>query len=433
VSGSPRLERSLDDWLEFISNQHPVTIELTLDRVAEVWRVLCPAGPDGSPGFPVITVGGTNGKGSTCAMLEAILDRAGYRVGCYTSPHLLRYNERVRIARHDAPDADLCRAFDAVESARGGIGLTYFEFGTLAALWLMIESRVDVAVLEVGLGGRLDAVNIIDADVSVVTSVGLDHMEYLGDTRDSIGREKAHIFRPGRTAVCADADPPATVLEHAATIDAPLLLIGRDFDYEVEAQQWRYRGPRAMRHGLPPPALRGIAQLANASAAITALDLLHERLPVSAGALRSGLVHVENPGRFQVLPGRPTVVLDVAHNPHAAEVLVHNLAQMTGHARTLAVFSMLADKDVAGVVRILRGHIDHWYVAPLPGPRGSAVEPLLRTLHEAGVSAPVEVCADIENACASANQAAGGGDRIVVFGSFLTVAAAMTALRPSGK
>jgi dihydrofolate synthase/folylpolyglutamate synthase len=421
---------TLSDWLEYIERQHPATIAMGLDRVAAVRDAL-----GLRPDFPLITVGGTNGKGSTCRILESILRQAGYRAGTYTSPHLLRYNERVRVGGREAADDELARAFAAVESARAGLGLplTYFEFGTLAALWLFVEARVDAAVLEIGLGGRLDAVNAFDPDVSVLVSVGLDHMEYLGDTRDSIGREKAHIFRPGRTAVCADADPPATVLEHAATIDAPLLLIGRDFDYEVEAQQWRYRGPRAMRHGLPPPALRGIAQLANASAAITALDLLHERLPVSAGALRSGLVHVENPGRFQVLPGRPTVVLDVAHNPHAAEVLVHNLAQMTGHARTLAVFSMLADKDVAGVVRILRGHIDHWYVAPLPGPRGSAVEPLLRTLHEAGVSAPVEVCADIENACASANQAAGGGDRIVVFGSFLTVAAAMTALRPSGK
>lgn len=421
---------TLSDWLEYIERQHPATIAMGLDRVAAVRDAL-----GLRPDFPLITVGGTNGKGSTCRILESILRQAGYRAGTYTSPHLLRYNERVRVGGREAADDELARAFAAVESARAGLGLplTYFEFGTLAALWLFVEARVDAAVLEIGLGGRLDAVNAFDPDVSVLVSVGLDHMEYLGDTRDSIGREKAHIFRPGRTAVCADADPPATVLEHAATIDAPLLLIGRDFDYEVEAQQWRYRGPRATRHGLPPPALRGIAQLANASAAITALDLLHERLPVSAGALRSGLVHVENPGRFQVLPGRPTVVLDVAHNPHAAEVLVHNLAQMTGHARTLAVFSMLADKDVAGVVRILRGHIDHWYVAPLPGPRGSAVEPLLRTLHEAGVSAPVEVCADIENACASANQAAGGGDRIVVFGSFLTVAAAMTALRPSGK
>jgi dihydrofolate synthase/folylpolyglutamate synthase len=420
---------TLPDWLAYIERQHPAAIAMGLERVAAVRDAL-----GLKPAFPLITVGGTNGKGSTCRILDAILLQAGYRVGTYTSPHLLRYNERVRIGGAEAGDDELCRAFAAVETARAGLGLplTYFEFGTLAALWLFVERRVDAAVLEIGLGGRLDAVNAFDPDVAVLVSVGMDHMEYLGDTREKIGWEKAHIFRPGHAAVCADADPPATVLEHAAAIGAPLLLIGRDFGYEAAAQQWRYRGPRATRHGLPLPALRGTAQLANASAAITALDLLHERLPVSAGALRAGLVHVENPGRFQVLPGRPAVVLDVAHNPAAAEVLARNLVQMTGHARTLAVFSMLADKDIAGVARCLRGHVDHWFVAPLPGPRGSATQPLLQALREAGVTAPVEACADIENACRRASRAAGGGDRILAFGSFLTVAAAMTFLRHRG-
>jgi dihydrofolate synthase/folylpolyglutamate synthase len=420
---------TLNDWLEYIERQHPASIAMGLDRVAAVRDAL-----GLQPSFPLITVGGTNGKGSTCRILDAILRQAGYRVGTYTSPHLLRYNERVLVGGREAADEDLARAFAAVEAARARLGLplTYFEFGTLAALWLFVEMRVDAAVLEIGLGGRLDAVNVFDPDVSVLVSVGMDHMEYLGDTRDKIGWEKAHIFRPGRTAICADADPPATVIEHAAAIGAPLLLIGRDFGYEAGAQQWRYHGPRGIRHGLPPPALRGSVQLVNASAAIAALDLLHERLPVSAGAIRSGLVHVENPGRFQVLPGRPAVVLDVAHNPHAAEALALNLVQMTGYARTLAVFSMLADKDAAGVARILRGHVDHWYVAPLPGPRGGTVEPLLRALREAGVTAPVEACTDIENACLLARRAAGGGDRILAIGSFLTVAAALTALRHRG-
>jgi len=423
------LPETLKDWLEYIERQHPAAIAMGLDRVAAVRDALAL-----KPVFPLITVGGTNGKGSTCRLLDAMLMQAGYRVGTYTSPHLLRYNERVRIGGQDAADADLVRAFAAVEAARVRLGLplTYFEFGTLAALWLFVEAGVDAAVLEIGLGGRLDAVNAFDPDVSVLVSIGMDHMEYLGDTRDKIGWEKAHIFRPGRTAICADAQPPATVIEHAAAIGAPLLLIGRDFGYEAETQQWRYRGPRGVRHGLPPPALRGPAQLANACAAITALDLLRERLPVSAGAIRAGLVHVENPGRFQVLPGRPAVVLDVAHNPHAAESLALNLVQMTGYQRTLAVFSMLADKDVAGVARCLRGHIDHWYVAPLPGPRGSAAEPLLEALRQAGITAPVEICPDIENACQRASRAAGGGDRILAFGSFLTVAAAMTALRHRG-
>jgi dihydrofolate synthase/folylpolyglutamate synthase len=451
VSGSPRLERSLDDWLEFISNQHPVTIELTLDRVAEVWRVLCPAGPDGSPGFPVITVGGTNGKGSTCAMLEAILDRAGYRVGCYTSPHLLRYNERVRIARHDAPDADLCRAFDAVESARGGIGLTYFEFGTLAALWLMIESRVDVAVLEVGLGGRLDAVNIIDADVSVVTSIGLDHMEYLGDTREKIGFEKAGIYRTGRPAICADPDAPAALVAHAGAIGARLLRSGVDYDFtEQDGGQWRYRrfaSPPAgavfeaqadassppvpaasarpvlrARYGLPFPALRGAYQLSNASAAITALDEIADRLPVSAEAVRTGLLTAEIAGRFQVLPGRPTVVLDVAHNPHAAAVLDASLARLQGTGRTFAVFSMLADKDIEGVVRAVKGRIDEWFIAPVDAARAADLGVLRNALTRAAALDPTTECTSVAQAWQRAQERAGESDRIVVFGSFHTVA-----------
>lgn len=429
VSISPSAPLTLPDWLAWIERQHPASIAMGLDRVIAVRDAL-----GLKPAFPLITVGGTNGKGSTCRILDAILQQAGYRVGTYTSPHLLDYNERVRIGGRDASDADLVRAFAAVEAARAALNLplTYFEFGTLAALWLFAESRVDAAVLEIGLGGRLDAVNAFDADVAVLVSVGIDHQEYLGDTREKIGWEKAHIFRPGRPAVCADADPPRTVIEHAATIGAPLLLIGRDFSCSMEPQQWRYQGPRGTRHGLPPPALRGAAQLVNASAAITALELMHERLPVSAGAIRAGLVHVENPGRFQVLPGRPAIVLDVAHNPHAAEALALNLVQMTGYPRTLAVFSMLSDKDVAGVARCLRGHVDHWFVAPLPGPRGSDVAPLLQALRDAGVTAPVEACASIENACQQATRSAGGGDRILAFGSFLTVAAAMTFLRHRG-
>ncbi|MBY0439168.1 MAG: bifunctional tetrahydrofolate synthase/dihydrofolate synthase [Burkholderiales bacterium] len=443
------VQRSLDDWLGYISNQHPVTIELALDRVAEVWRRLCPSGPGGSPGFPVITVGGTNGKGSTCAMLEAILDRAGYRVGCYTSPHLLRYNERVRIARHDATDADLCRAFEAVEIARGSIGLTYFEFGTLAALWLMIDSRIDVAVLEVGLGGRLDAVNIIDADVSVVTSVGLDHMEYLGDTREKIGFEKAGIFRAGRAAVCADADAPAALVAHAASIGARLLRAGIDYDFtEQDGGQWRYRrfggtaadsstgspvvppagddaGARPVRrarYGLPFPALRGAYQLSNASAAITALDEIADRLPVSAEAVRTGLLTAEIAGRFQVLPGRPTVVLDVAHNPHAAAVLDASLARLQGTGRTFAVFSMLADKDIEGVVRAVKGRIDEWFIAPVDAARAADLSMLRSALTRAAALDPTTECGSVGEAWQRAQERAGESDRIVVFGSFYTVA-----------
>lgn len=421
------LPATLAGWLEYIERQHPQSIALGLDRVNAVRDEL-----ELKPVFPLITVGGTNGKGSACMMLDAMLGCAGYRVGTYTSPHLLHYNERVRIHGREAGDADLVRAFAAVETARAasGVALTYFEFGTLAALWLFCESRVDVAILEVGLGGRLDAVNVFDADVALLMSVGLDHMDYLGDTREAIGLEKAHIFRSGRPAICADAEPPATVIDHAARIGAGLLLIGRDFSYQAQAQpqQWSYRGPGGDRHGLPLPALRGSFQLANASACIAALDALRGRVPVTAGNIRDGLVRVENPGRFQALPGRPVMILDVAHNPHAAAALAANLVQMTGYHNTLAVFSMLKDKDVVGVVRALRGHVDHWLVAPLEGARALPVAELEQCLREAGVIAPITVCANIAEACDRAYQMAGDGDRILAFGSFLTVAAAMTAV-----
>jgi len=417
---------TLSGWLDYIERQHPQTIAMGLERVNAVRNAL-----GLKPAFPVITVGGTNGKGSACRFLESILKHAGYRAGVYTSPHLLRYNERVRIGGRDADDAELVRAFAAVEQARvaAGVPLTYFEFGTLAAVWLFIERKVDVAVLEVGLGGRLDAVNAFDADAALLMSVGIDHVEYLGGTREAIGFEKAHIFRAGRPAICADADPPLSVTAYAASIGAGLLLIGRDFSYDAQPQQWRYRGPGGNRHGLPPPALRGTFQLANASACIAALDALRDRLPVSAGDIRAGLTAVENPGRFQVLPGRPAVILDVAHNPHAAAALALNLVQMTGYRQTLAVFSMLKDKDAAGVVRALRGHVDHWLVAPLDGPRAMSAAALEQCLLDAGVSAGITMCTNIQEACDRAYRKAGDGDRILAFGSFLTVAAAMTAFR----
>ena len=420
------LPATLSGWLEYIERQHSQSIALGLDRVNVVRDALAL-----KPAFPLIAVGGTNGKGSACMMLDAVLGCAGYRVGTYTSPHLLRYNERVRIHGREAGDADLVRAFAAVEKARvaSGVPLTYFEFGTLAAVWLFCESKVDAAILEVGLGGRLDAVNAFDADVALLMSVGLDHMDYLGDTREAIGFEKAHIFRAGQPAICADAEPPATVTGYAARIGAQLLLIGRDFSYQAQPQQWSYRGPGGDRHGLPLPALRGTFQLANASACIAALDALRGRLPVTAGNIRDGLVRVEIPGRFQALPGRPTMILDVAHNPHAAAALVANLAQMTGYRNTLAVFSMLKDKDVSGVARLLRGHVDHWLVAPLEGARGLSAVALEQYLREAGVTTGITACANIAEACERAYQMAGDGDRILAFGSFLTVAAAMTAVR----
>jgi dihydrofolate synthase/folylpolyglutamate synthase len=308
--------------------------------------------------------------------------------------------------------------------------LTYFEFGTLAALWLFARANPDVLVLEVGLGGRLDAVNIVDPDVAVVTSVDLDHMDYLGPTREDIGREKAGIFRAGRPALCADVDPPASLVAHAQAIGAELLLLGRDYGFVTEDRQWRYWGPGGQRFGLPAPALRGAYQLANAATAFAALDFLHARLPVEIGARRQGLVGVELPGRFQVLPGRPATVLDVAHNPHAARAFAAALGAMGFFPETHAVFGMLADKDVGGVVDAVRGRVDRWYVGPLPGPRGASADGLANVLRQHGVAdESIRCCDDIGAALAVARGAAGEADRIVVFGSFLTVAAAMVAPR----
>ncbi len=431
--------RTLAQWLAFIETLHPKPIAMGLDRIASVAarmqvRIDC----------PVITVAGTNGKGSTCAIVEAIYRHAGYRTGLYTSPHLLRFNERVRIDGVDASDAALAGAFAAVEAARSPhprepsaheareepTPLTYFEFSTLAALHLFAQTHLDVLILEVGLGGRLDAVNIVDPDVAIVTTVDIDHVDWLGSTRDAIGREKAGIFRSGKPALCGDPDPPPTLVEHANAIGALLWRIGVDYRYEAERMQWRYEGPGGARYGLPLPALRGAYQLRNAATALAAIDALHSRLPVAAGAVRDGLVNVELPGRLQVLPGRPSIVLDVAHNAQAARVLADALSSMGYFPRTLAVFGMLADKDIEAVVRALAPRIDRWYVAPLPGPRGAPAARLESALAAAGVDAQaIRAFAHIADAFAAARNDAHDTDRIAAFGSFLTVAAALVVAR----
>jgi dihydrofolate synthase/folylpolyglutamate synthase len=410
---------SLAGWLEHIERQHPQAIALGLERVQAVRRAL-----GLEPGFPVITVGGTNGKGSVCAMLEAILHHAGYRAGCYTSPHLLRYNERVRIARAEAGDEALARGFAAVERARGGVALTYFEFGTLAAAWLFAEQGVDAAVLEVGLGGRLDAVNAFDADCAVVTSVDIDHVDFLGGDREAIGREKAGIFRRGRPAICADPAPPDSLARHAQEIGAQLLRIGADFGVRPQGRQWQYWGPRGTRNTLPHPALRGVCQLGNAAAALAALDCLRERLPVTMNDIRAGLLQADNPGRFQVLPGRPAVILDVAHNPQAARALAASLDAMGGGGKTLAVFAMLKDKDIPGVIAALKARVAHWFIAGLGGPRGASADDLGAALASVAIDA-FTPCDTVASAYAQACGKAEENDRIVVFGSFYTVAAVM--------
>ncbi len=413
---------SLGQWLEHIERLHPKTIALGLERVGRVKERLAL-----EPCFPLIVVGGTNGKGSTCAILESILHLAGYRVGCYTSPHFFRYNERVRVGRVELPDAALVRAFGEVERMRDDVELTYFEYGTLAALWLFAEQRVDVAVLEVGLGGRLDAVNAFDADCAVVTAVDIDHVEYLGVDRESIGAEKAGIFRAGRPAVCSDPSPPERLVRYAAEIGAGLLRIGQDFGANVQGKHWQYWGPRGRRSALPHPVLRGACQLDNAAAAITALECLRERLPVTMNDIRQGLLQAELPGRFQVMPGRPPVILDVAHNPHAARALAANLAAMGCTGRTVSVFAMFGDKDVAGVVAALAPQISHWVIAGLAGPRGADAGDLERALGAAGIAASTR-CASVADAYAQACDMATENDRIAVFGSFYTVASVMVVL-----
>src|SRR5882672_3608325 len=419
---------TLDAWLEYIERLHPKTIDLTLERVRAVAARLALR-----PTCPVFIVGGTNGKGSTCALLDAILRAAGYRVGLHTSPHLLRFNERAVIDGAPVDDDALMSHLATVESARGDTTLTYFEFTTLAILRLFQHARLDAAVLEVGLGGRFDAVNMIDADCSIITSIDLDHVEYLGPTRERIGFEKAHIYRANRPAICSDPQPPDSLNQVAAALGADLWLFGRDFRYQsLPAErgllQWRYVGRVQSRAGLPFPALRGANQLLNAAGALAALEALAERLPVSQQAVREGLTRVTLPARFQVLPGRPVVILDVAHNPHAAAVLAQNLDSQGFFPATHAVFGMLRDKDVAGVVERLKNKIDFWHVGPTAGPRGLAEEAAAAIVCagvgkiEEGAAARVTRYPTLAQAYAGARARAGTDDRIVVLGSFLTVA-----------
>ncbi|WP_374353670.1 bifunctional tetrahydrofolate synthase/dihydrofolate synthase [Chitinimonas sp.] len=412
----------LPAWLAHLEQLHPSVIDMGLERVAKVRDAM-----QLQPQFPVVIVGGTNGKGSTCAMLSAAYRAAGFKVGTYTSPHLNRYNERVAIDLLPASDADIVAALRAVEAARGEVTLSYFEFGTLAAMRQFIDAKVDVAVLEVGLGGRLDAVNAFEPDVAAVVSVDLDHQAYLGDTREAIGFEKAGIFRAGRPAFCADPNPPASLVAHAGAIGADLQLIGRDFSFVNETTQWRWRGRHGQKPGLPFPALRGAYQLGNASLVVAIIDALHARLPVGIGDLKRGLLEVELAGRYQVLPGRPSIVLDVAHNPHAATALAHNLDNQGYFAATHAVFGCMADKNIDGVIQCLKSKIDIWHVATLATPRAATGEALAERIAAAG--GRVVVYPDIASAYQAARSAAGENDRIAAFGSFYTVADVL-ALKP---
>ncbi len=410
---------TLADWLRWQETLHPSEIELGLERVADVLARLDLK----TPSFTVVTVAGTNGKGSSVAMLEAILRAAGYRVGCYTSPHLVRYNERIRIDGEAVSDRALCEAFDRVDRARGlGLqktSLTYFEFGTLAAIDLLQRADVQIAVLEVGLGGRLDAVNALDADVALITAIDLDQQDWLGNDRETIAREKAGILRTGRPAVCADPRPPASLLAYADQLGAQLLVAGQDFHWQDRGEEWEWTGAQV--HHLPQPALAGRHQLDNAAGVLAVLQWLATDFPVTSEAIGHGLRSVQLPGRFQLVAGPPLHIFDVAHNPQSARVLADNLARQPCVGNTRAVLAMLADKDMAALADNLRGQVDHWYLAPLDVPRGATVTQLQAALGDV-VSSGFD---SVPAALAAARQASTPEDRIVVLGSFYTVAAAL--------
>ncbi|HYG06858.1 MAG TPA: bifunctional tetrahydrofolate synthase/dihydrofolate synthase [Stenotrophomonas sp.] len=413
---------SLTEWLTYIERQHPQSIAMGLDRVREVATRM----GLGAPARKTIVVGGTNGKGSTVAFIEAIARAAGWKVGAYTSPHLLAYNERVRIDGRDAADADLVAAFAAVESARADTALTYFEYGTLAALWLFGRAGLDLAVLEVGLGGRLDAVNLVDADVAVITTVDIDHTDWLGADREAIGAEKAGIIRGWKPVVLGEIDPPSSVLARAYLLGANAIRYGSDYFCEpIDGERWRWRDV-AVRLELPMPALRAPVQLANAGAAIAALRALRVAVPRTAWA--EGVASAGVPGRLQsVRVGEIEVVLDVGHNPQAARVLAQWLQERPGAGATHAVYAALADKDSHAVVQALEAQIDHWHLAGLGGARGQDAAALRARLADTAAAQGV-LADDVAQALQQALARAQAGDRVLVFGSFHTVAEALQAL-----
>jgi dihydrofolate synthase/folylpolyglutamate synthase len=420
---------ALAQWLAHCDRLHPLSMDLSLERTVEVARRL---------GIrfevPVITVAGTNGKGSTCAMLESIALQAGWRTGLYQKPELVHFEERCRVGGEPVDAAALLPHFEAVEASRGDITLTKFEFTTLAIARLLSQAPLDVVILEVGLGGRYDAVNAFDTDCAVITSVDLDHMEWLGPDRESIGREKAQVMRPGRPAVVSDPVPPASVVEHANAIGTDLWLLGRDYNYAGDRQQWSWSGRGRRINGMAYPALRGANQLLNAAGAIAVFEALRGRLPVTAQAIRNGLALVELPGRFQIVPGQPTLVLDVAHNPHSVAALAENLDQMGFYPRTHAVLGAMRDKDLAGMLSRLRPLVDAWYCCDLPTSRAARAAELAEAVSRAGAgdprAVPLSCHASPAEALAAAVAAADPVDRIVVFGSFYTVGGVLAAGLP---
>ena len=421
------MSRTLAEWLSYQERVNPRGIELGLERVRTVWqRMGAPA-----PARWTVTVGGTNGKGSTVAMLEAMLRAAGRRVGCYTSPHLLRYNERVRIDGHDVEDRLLVESFERIEAARSEIPLTYFEFGTLAALDLFARADLDAAVLEVGLGGRLDAVNIVDADVAVITTVDLDHMDWLGADRDAIGREKAGIARRGRPAIVGETMPPGGLLDALADSGARVLRAGVDFQVERAASGWTWRHMDGTSFPLPDPALAAPVQYANAAAAIAALHAAGDALALPSGELAhvaaEGVRTARVAARLQSLGGDPELIVDVGHNPQAARALAEWLDAHPG-GRVHAVYGALSDKDVDGVIAALGARVGHWHLAGLERdtPRGLPAQALSESLRRTWPGASFDLHDDVHAALAAARATAKAGERILAFGSFFVASAVLS-------
>ncbi len=414
----------LDSWLTYLESAHPVGIDMGLTRINQVKDKLNLAF-----NVPVITVGGTNGKGSTCAFLESIFSNAGYKVACHTSPHLSVFNERARINLENVDSSTLLNYFRQVEQARASLDpavtLTYFEFTTLAILLCFSMAPVDVVILEVGLGGRLDAVNIIDADCSIVTSIDIDHQHFLGNTREAIGLEKAGIYRAGKPAICSDPVPPKSLIDYAKSIGADLWQPGVDFNFQGDQQQWAWNGRGKRFSGLGYPALRGANQLLNASGVLAALCALRDKLPVSVQDIRNGFAMVELPGRFQIIPGQPTIVLDVAHNPHASATLSKGLDKMGYFPYTYAIFGVMQDKDIDAVIKPMLEIVDYWYCVDLPTPRAATAENLSQRLRELGVKdtdiSGIDIFTSPSLAYEKSLNKVSQNDRIVVFGSFFTV------------
>ena len=414
------LPTTLDEWLARCERMHPTEIDLTLDRVLKVKERL---------GLrftaPVVVVAGTNGKGSTCAMMESIALQAGYRVGLYSKPHLVHFEERCRVDGRMVDAADLLPHFSAVEAARGNVSLTYFEFTLLAIARLLAARPLDLVILEVGMGGRLDAVNAFDNDCAIITSIDVDHVEYLGPDRETIGREKAGVMRTGRPVIVSDPMPPQSVLEEAARIGADLRRFGHDFNYAGDKLQWNWAGRSQRFNALGYPALRGANQLLNASGVLAAFEALRERLPVTAQAVRTGFALVELPGRFQIVPGQPTLILDVSHNPHAVATLARNLDQMGFFPRTHALFGAMRDKDLPAILAKMAPLVDAWYFTDLPAQRAARALDLAAAYAALDVKGPgagaVTCHATPSSALAAAMERADPADRIVVFGSFYTV------------